>query len=601
MFTLNDRRPVTNGIGIAGHSNINGSGAGVNRSYTQLPIGGSTASSTTSNATSSEHHHHHHHHHTRGVRFETEDDPSHHVAILETFLDWMTDIVYALVACQCFLGVLILVVLLYLMVRPFSISVYRRLANQLGLGSYLESVALLLPNTKICLTGDSDVPSPIGTSIFVSNHVIDTDWYYQMMLGRCVGLRGSIKVFLRNELLHVNKTVHPTKTGKRGLRSHNSPPSPPRGHGSSSNVASTSIMQENNRNPTNSGGGGGHVAGRNGLVLARSSSNSHNNNNGAASAAVVRDLHPASPDLTVMAKFLHRFLEFPLIDETDYVADRESLFQLLRSFAGPTAGSAAPVHFLLFPEGWSLYNGEDRKCVLARSNEFAKREGRPQLKHLLLPRTTGFNASISSLRESSPVIYDVTIAYRGYDGSVPPKADLSIITLWGLLRRRSPEEIHIRLKRYSMEEVLQDASWLDKQWAEKDRMLDHFSRYGSFPVDSRGFCRHQIFETRFHSMETSVVSLCRLTLLPCAVPVLLFLSIPIVWTTFMAWLAYKSYQFVFPDPNASELSNLAVDGSGTGQTPGSASQAGTPFIPATPFASPSISNWRDMLLNSRGG
>jgi hypothetical protein len=592
MFNLNNRRPVPAGAVVPASSILNG---GANRPYTQSSNGGGTASSATSSAAAPEHHqhhhhqHHHHHHDARGVRFEAEEDPSHHAAILENFLDWTVDIVYGLVAFQCFLGVVILVVLLYLIVRPFSISVYRRLANQLGLGSYLEAIALLLPNTKICLTGDSDVPSPIGTSILVSNHVFDADWYHEMMLGRCVGLRGSIKVFLRNELLHLNKTINPTKTV--GIRRLNSPPSPPRANGSSS-----STMQENKWNHANSGV---HVTGRNGLALAHSSSNSHIH--GGAGSASVRDLHSASPDLTLMAKFLHRFLEFPLIDEADYVADRESLFQLLRSFAGPTAGSTAPVHFLLFPEGWSLYNGEDRKSVLARSNEFAKREGRPQLKHLLLPRTTGFNASISSLRESSPVIYDVTIAYRGYNGSVPLKSDLSIFTLWVLLRRRSPEEIHIRMKRYSMEEVLQDASWLDKKWAEKDRMLDHFSRHSSFPVDSRGFCRHQVFETRFQSMETSVVSLGRLMLLPCAVPVLLFLSIPIIWTTFMAWLAYKAYQYAFPDPNAPEVSTTAVDGSGTSQTPGSASQAGTPFIPATPFASPSITNWRDMLLNNNGG
>ena len=252
---------------------------------------------------------------------------------------------------------------------------------------------------------------------------------------------------------------------------------------------------------------------------------------------------------------------------------------------------------MFFAKGDSIFPSS---FVLARSNEFAKREGRPQLKHLLLPRTTGFNASISSLRESSPVIYDMTIAYHGYDGSIPQKADLSIFSLWGILRRRFPEEIHIRMKRYSMEEVLQDASWLDKKWAEKDRMLDHFSRHNSFPVDSRGFCRHQIFETRFQSVETSVVSLCRLILLPCAVPVLLFLSIPIIWTTFVAWLSYKGYQYIFPDPNDPISASTPSDGVGTGQTPGSASQAGTPFIPATPFASPSISNWRDMLMNNRG-
>ena len=302
-------------------------------------------------------------------------------------------------------------------------------------------------------------------------------------------------------------------------------------------------------------------------------------------------------------------------------------------------GTAAPVHFLLFPEGWSLYNGENRSAVLARSNDFAKREGRPQLKHLLLPRTTGFNASISSLRESSPIIYDVTIAYKGYKGSVPPQNDkvdgLSLLSLWNTLRRQYPNEIHIRIKRYSMEEVLQDSSWLDKKWAEKDRMLQYFSRHNNFPTDNRGFCRHQIFDTRYQSMETSIMSFMRLVLLPCSLPILLFLSIPIIWTTFVAWILYKGYQYVFlldelnPNENNHDSSNKnnnklssrkhrhrnnqlstslsndlsdVFDHNAT-DTPGStSSQAGTPFIPATPFASPQVSNWHDMLLNNiRGG
>lgn len=39
---------------------------------------------------------------------------------------------------------------------------------------------------------------------------------------------------------------------------------------------------------------------------------------------------------------------------------------------------------------------------------------RPLLKHLLLPRTTGFAACLDALSSSgkSPIIYDVTIAYR---------------------------------------------------------------------------------------------------------------------------------------------------------------------------------------------
>eukprot|EP00529_Nitzschia_sp_RCC80_P011159 CAMPEP_0113487276 /NCGR_PEP_ID=MMETSP0014_2-20120614/25425_1 /TAXON_ID=2857 /ORGANISM="Nitzschia sp." /LENGTH=616 /DNA_ID=CAMNT_0000380967 /DNA_START=391 /DNA_END=2238 /DNA_ORIENTATION=- /assembly_acc=CAM_ASM_000159 len=488
---------------------------------------------------------------------------------------FLKDVFYAALAFQCFLGLMTVVVFLYLIVRPFSVTVYRRLVNQIGLGSYIEAVSLLLPSTRICLTGDSDVPSPVGTSILVSNHVMDADWYSVLMLGRGVGLRGSVKVFLRNEFLHLNKGTTTTNNN-----------SSPRG-----SLSTTWNNNNNNNNNGNSnaslasnGSGGSNNSSSNNNTSrqqlnqigsmwssitssTRQSNNSINpsgssnsivlNGGGPASAlsttttpgtaATTKPHEPAAIDLRLVAAFLRSFMEFPLIDEEDYVSDRESLFELLRSFATNDqngAASAAPVHFLLYPEGWSLYNGENRNSVLARSNEFARREGRPQLKHLLLPRTTGFNASISCLRESNPVVYDMTVAYKGYDGSIPTKGDLSIFSLWNLLRRNYPSEVHIRMKRYSMEEVLQDASWLDKQWAEKDRLLDYFSKHNTFPVDRRGFSRHRVFESRMQSMETSIMSLVRLLLLPCAVPILIFLSIPILWTTFWAWLFYQGYRYV---------------------------------------------------------
>ena len=122
--------------------------------------------------------------------------------------------------------------------------------------------------------------------------------------------------------------------------------------------------------------------------------------------------------------------------------------------------------------------------MIAKSVEFAKREGRPQLKKLLLPRTTGFYASLDSLREASPVVYDVTMAYRGYNSQTSFPCDVSIHTLLRLIQGKIPNEVHIRVKHFSMEEVLSDPNWLNKQWAEKDRMLGHFERHGSFPVDN---------------------------------------------------------------------------------------------------------------------
>jgi len=465
-------------------------------------------------------------------------------------LDQIAGVITGLLACVCLGGLSTILVVLYVTVRPFSLSAYRRLAAQLGAASFLDAVALLLPNTRICLTGDSDVPSPVGTSILVSNHVVEGDWWAMMMLGRCVGLRGSLKVFLRNEYLNVN-----VQNGE-------------------STRLSTTLTTSNSS-----------------ITL------SHRNENGTSGSPSGSSTPPrhtaASPDLSIMAKLLHLFLEFPLLNGDESVSEREYLFQLLRSFA-ENSGAAAPVNLLLFPEGWSLHNGADRLSIHAKSNIFAQREGRPQLKHLLLPRTRGFNALLESLRESNPVVYDVTVAYSSYDGSLPLMAKLDMPSLWNLLRRKFPREVHIRIKRYSMEEVLQDSSWLDKKWAEKDRLLSHFARHQSFPSDSRGYCRHRVFDTRQHSLESSTVALVRLLLLPCAVPVLLLLSIPLFWTLLWAWLAHRAFRSVFPDPEASSSSHSRNGSSADepSQTPGSASASGTPFFPATPFVSPSVTNWR---------
>jgi hypothetical protein len=299
-----------------------------------------------------------------------------------------------------------------------------------------------------------------------------------------------------------------------------------------------------------------------------------------------------------MANLLHQLLEFPLLSGDDHTADREQLVRLLRSFAHDNA--SAPVHLLFFPEGWSLHNGADRTAILAKSNEFAQREGRPQLKHLLLPRARGFNASLECLRESSPVVYDVTMAYSGYNGSLPPSIELTFPALWKLLRG-FPREIHIRIKRYSMEEVTQDSSWLDQKWAEKDRLLSHFARHQTFPADNRGYCRHRVFDTRTHAFESSIIALGRLLLLPLTVPLFVLVSIPIFWALMWLWLAHWAYRQLFGRVEQSSSnggSSGSVGSAGAGTTPGTSSASGTPFFPATPFASPTVTSWRDMFSKS---
>ena len=555
------------------NSHVNGNG-GNNRSYSQLPStsSGSGPAGSESNADGGS---------RRGVRFNNPEGADSTSYNEENILDFILDFITGIAALICTFGTLTILVVVYLIVRPFSVGMARRLAAHIGAASFLDAIALLLPNTRICLTGDSDVPSPVGTSILVSNHIMEGDWFTILMLGRCVGLRGSVKVFLRNEILNLITKQQSTTDRENSLRAsltrRNSPPS--------TSVRSQLIV------PGSANGSTLIEPGAFANVKTSPSSSSPNS----TSSTFQRGTH-ISPELSMIGKMLHTLLDFPVMDGEDYISDRENLFQLLRSFTERN-GTAAPVHLLLFPEGWSLYNNEDRKAVLSRSNEFAKREGRPQMKHLLLPRTTGFNASLESLRESNPVVYDLTMAYRGYTGSLPPKFDVSLLSLWTFLRRKYPEEIHIRIKRYSMEEVLQDASWLDKKWAEKDRLLHHFARHNTFPADSRGFCRHRIFETRGHSLETSIVALIRLLLLPCTIPFLILLSIPILWTVLWAWLVYSSIKYVFSESGTSGAgssdNSTNPAGNDTGPTP--TVSAGTPFFPATPFASPSIANWRDVL------
>lgn len=462
------------------------------------------------------------------------------------------------------------------------------------------------------------------------------------MLGRCVGLRGSVKVFLRKELLP-HKTASATGTDGAGINNRPNDsrmPSPASAPSLVGGGGGTAVLVRS----TSYGSTGQLIGAPPGIVVPPSATSAYVCGGAGTSTAATGGgsggggmhhntsfpiLHNltscgnkstiVSPPISLAGKLLHVLLEFPILtseNNKDYIADREDLFTLLRSFAA--SGGPAPVHLLLFPESWSLQcanDGTDRRAVMARSVEFAKREGRPQLKHLLLPRTTGFNACLESLRESSPVVYDVTMAYRGYDGSVPIAMDLSIPTLWRLIRGHIPSEVHIRIKRYSMEEVLQDACWLDKQWAEKDRLLGHFSRHQSFPLDNRGFCRYRAFETRMFGLETSLVGLIRLGLLPFAIPFILLVSIPLFWVVLWIWLAYRAFNTIFPEwgrklmgvdgqtlgnmmPNGSGGAILSVsrqtsddDDDGGNDEGGINSVDGTPFFPATPFGSPSLTTW----------
>ena len=477
------------------------------------------------------------------------------------------------VAALCAVGLLTLLGILFITVRPFSKPTYRRLSATLAASVFLDAMALLAPDMTICLTGDSDVPSPVGASVMVCNHLLNGDWWAMFMLGRCVGLRGSIKVFLRNEMLQGSG-------GGGGGGNLGSSLTMSSGEETSASTSTNGIRWLSPSNSTTNGSINGNSADMNDM-----------NGIGFSDAFLGGD-DKVPIGVRLGGHILHSLMEFPLLSaesSQNWVKDRSDLLTLLRSFADE--GAPAPIHLLLYPEGWSLQGEADRTAAMAKSNEFAKREGRPQLKNLLLPRTKGFNACLESLREANPFIYDVTMAYRGYDGRTPMALNLSWPSFWDIIRGQLPSEVHFRIKRYSLGEVLGDSQWLDKQWKEKDRLLTHFAKYQQFPVEQRGYGRQQrSFRSRNH-VESSVMGIVRLGIIPFMIPLILLISIPLCWLVLWMWLAYRAFDLVLDwDSISSLFSGVAVPGSAA-QTPRS---TGTPFFPATPFGSPNstLNNWR---------
>lgn len=67
-----------------------------------------------------------------------------------------------------------------------------------------------------------------------------------------------------------------------------------------------------------------------------------------------------------------------------------------------------PMWLLIFPEGTNL-----AKSTRERSAKWAKKNGIEDMRHTLLPRSTGLRFSLQQMRETVKYVYDCTIAYEG--------------------------------------------------------------------------------------------------------------------------------------------------------------------------------------------
>lgn len=122
-----------------------------------------------------------------------------------------------------------------------------------------------------------------------------------------------------------------------------------------------------------------------------------------------------------------------------------------------------PIWLILFAEGTRLTADK-----LESSRRQATRKGRAPYRHVLMPHSRGFTASVSGLRGHLDAVYDVTIAY---DRGVP--------SLWQfILGLARTARLHVR--RHPVESLPMAepdlARWLLDRWDEKDERLEGNAR-----------------------------------------------------------------------------------------------------------------------------
>ncbi|OCK77271.1 acyltransferase-domain-containing protein [Lepidopterella palustris CBS 459.81] len=141
-----------------------------------------------------------------------------------------------------------------------------------------------------------------------------------------------------------------------------------------------------------------------------------------------------------------------------------------------------PMWLLIFPEGTNL-----SKNGRAGSKKWAEKTGIPDLRHALLPRSTGLQFTLQEMRKTVDWVYDCTLAYEG----VPPgQFGQDIFTLRGTyFEGRPPKSVNMHWRRFAMssipiDDIKEFEDWLLQRWIEKDEILDQFVKTGRFPADS---------------------------------------------------------------------------------------------------------------------
>ncbi|KAI9892324.1 MAG: hypothetical protein M1814_001524 [Vezdaea aestivalis] len=169
------------------------------------------------------------------------------------------------------------------------------------------------------------------------------------------------------------------------------------------------------------------------------------------------------------------------VDETRLIRAMKHLTTLSPSRFFPSK-VLDPMWLLIFPEGTTLSrNGRNK------SQAWAKKQGINDMKHLLLPRSTGLHLCLQGLRGSVDWVYDCTVAYEGI-----PEGQFGeeIFSIWSTyFQGRPPKSVNMYWRRFAVASIPLDtaeqfADWLQARWDEKDELLEQFRLTGRFPANS---------------------------------------------------------------------------------------------------------------------
>jgi 1-acyl-sn-glycerol-3-phosphate acyltransferase len=149
----------------------------------------------------------------------------------------------------------------------------------------------------------------------------------------------------------------------------------------------------------------------------------------------------------------------------DWTRDKDGVMGLFEKYRQ----EKLDVFLISFLEGTRFTPEKHEKAVA-----FAKERGLPVPEHTLVPRTKGFVATMTGLRDDLDAVYDLTL---GYETEPPP-------TLVNCFEMKV-NKVDIHVKRYAISELPETeeelAAWARDRFAEKDALMAQFKKDGHFP------------------------------------------------------------------------------------------------------------------------